>query len=134
MYIGEWAFTNCNYGFSLAYISSKVECIGNYAFASSSFSLYCEAESKPSTWDAGWLGDNNNMTKIKWGITRFVQGQTDEGILYLIYNDTLSIFGYIGDSKDLVIPDEIEGFMVIEISSYAFSKLDISSVLYQTNW
>ncbi|MDD6226242.1 MAG: leucine-rich repeat domain-containing protein, partial [Bacilli bacterium] len=128
-YIGEWAFADNYNGQSTIYLSSKVEYVGYYAFNNTSYSIYCEAEKRPSTWDSYWLGNGDNKPTVTWGVTRYESGQTVDGIKYIIVNDTVFIIGYVGESKDIVIPNEIEGLTVKEISNYAFSNSEIVSAV-----
>ena len=128
-HIGEWAFADNWNGQSTIYLSSKVEHVGSNAFNKNNFSIYCEVESRPSSWDVKWLGENSDKLKVTWGVTRYESGQTAEGIKYRIINDTVFIIGYVGESKDIVIPNEIEGLTVKEISRYAFSISEIVSVV-----
>ena len=61
--IGEYAFGNCS---SLTYvvIPISVTYIGNYAFFSDSYpTIYCEAQSQPIRWAAGW----NYNCPVVWG-------------------------------------------------------------------
>lgn len=48
------------------YISNKLTSIWECAFGSSCFTIYCEAESRPSTWDVGWLGNNIDKPTVNW--------------------------------------------------------------------
>ena len=50
----------------ILYISNKVTAIGDSAFGSSSFTIYCEAESKPNTWDENWFNSSNGT--VNWGV------------------------------------------------------------------
>ena len=51
------------------YISNKLTSIWECAFESSCFTIYCEAESRPSTWDVGWLGNNIDKPTVNCGVT-----------------------------------------------------------------
>ena len=48
------------------YISNKVTAIWEIAFGSSCFAIYCEAESKPNTWDENWFNSSNGT--VNWGV------------------------------------------------------------------
>ena len=50
------------------YISNKVTSIWKSAFGSSCFTIYCEAESKPTDWDSDWLGNNIDKPTVTWGV------------------------------------------------------------------
>ena len=52
----------------------------------------------------------------------------DNGIEYDIRNDTVTITGYNGISKSIVIPGTIEGKPVTKIAPYAFERTNITSV------
>ena len=62
--IGEGAFSECTSLASIV-IPSSVTSIGEYAFRGcTSLKIYCEAESKPSGWDADW---NSSDRPVVWG-------------------------------------------------------------------
>lgn len=64
--IGNYAFTYCIYLYSIT-IPSSVTSIGNYAFYDCpSLTIYAEAPSKPTGWNAGW---NPNNRPVVWGYT-----------------------------------------------------------------
>ena len=48
------------------YISNKVTSIWKSAFGSSCFTIYCEAESKPNTWDSDWF--ISSYGTVTWGV------------------------------------------------------------------
>ena len=62
--IGVEAFFYCRY-MTWAYIPSSATSIGEKAFDEcNQLAIYCEAESQPSGWDAGWNPDN---LPVYWG-------------------------------------------------------------------
>ncbi|MBQ7500572.1 MAG: S-layer homology domain-containing protein, partial [Clostridia bacterium] len=52
----------------------------------------------------------------------------DNGIMYEIVDDAVTITGYNGISTTIVIPEEIEGKPVTRIARYAFDRMDIREV------
>lgn len=52
---------------------------------------------------------------------------------YIIENEEVIIQGFNGSSKDIVIPDELDGFPVTKISSWAFNQSQIESVVMGNN-
>ena len=48
------------------YISNKVTSIWKSAFGSSFFTIYCEAESKPNTWNSDWF--ISSYGTVTWGV------------------------------------------------------------------
>ncbi|MBQ2908698.1 MAG: leucine-rich repeat domain-containing protein, partial [Clostridia bacterium] len=65
--VGNWAFTYCQMLKSIN-IPNSVESMGKYVFEyCSRLTIYCEAESKPSTWISTW----NNCT-----MQSYVSGDT----------------------------------------------------------
>ena len=62
--ISGWAFSICSFTGDLI-IPSSVQTIGEAGFADNFFSsIYCEAESQPSSWDSNWNYDN---ISVVWG-------------------------------------------------------------------
>ena len=62
--IGEYAFRGCT-SLTGIVIPSSVTSISSYAFRGcTSLKIYCEAESKPSGWDADW---NSSDRPVVWG-------------------------------------------------------------------
>ena len=52
----------------------------------------------------------------------------DNGIMYEIVDDAVTITGYNGISTTIVIPEEIEGKPVTRIARYAFDRMNITGV------
>ena len=61
--IGESAFSECN-SLQQVFIPIEVIYIGRRAFESENGIIYCEAESKPDTWEVGWC---YKAKEIIWG-------------------------------------------------------------------
>ena len=134
-YIGTYAFyggyDGKDYGISTVYLSSKVEYVGKNAFYLEGIYIYCELSSKPSTWlfDFG----NADSGTVVWGVSRFEMNQTDDGFKYILVNDDLLITGYVGDSNEIVIPNQINGETVTNIGKRAFYKSKASSITLPSN-
>lgn len=60
----------------------------------------------------------------------YVSSDISKGFLfqYDVYTDHVVITKYSGDESDIIIPDEIEGLPVTEVSPFAFSSGSIGSV------
>lgn len=62
--IGEYTFAYCD-SLTEIVIPNSIKNIGNYAFENcNNLTIYCEAESKPSSWDAYW---NSSSRPVVWG-------------------------------------------------------------------
>jgi len=48
---------------------------------------------------------------------------TKTGITYEIENGEVSIIEYVGENKNIIIPDTIEGFPVTNIVEYCFLRI-----------
>ena len=99
-YIGESALY-CEHLTTL-FIPLSVETIGSSGSWSSSIQIYCEAESQPEGWEDNW----NTGDVVMWGCKgKFVK----DGIVYLFEeNDKLTVVNYVGNSTEVIIPDEVE--------------------------
>jgi hypothetical protein len=51
-----------------------------------------------------------------------VYAQTDSDFKTEIVNGTITITGYTGNSKDVKIPEVINGIMIVSIGDHAFSN------------
>ena len=58
-----------------------------------------------------------------------VYAATDDGFTYYKGPHSVSITGYTGDEKDIVVPSEIAGLPVNEIGSSAFKNSNIESII-----
>jgi hypothetical protein len=61
--IGESAFSECN-SLQQVIIPIEVIYIGGWAFESENLIIYCEAESRPTTWEVNWC---HKAKEIIWG-------------------------------------------------------------------
>ena len=55
-----------------------------------------------------------------FGILPVSAQTTDQGLSYEIINEQVTVTGYEGDAKEVVIPAEIEGYPVTAIGDRAF--------------
>ncbi|MBR5168435.1 MAG: leucine-rich repeat protein, partial [Salinivirgaceae bacterium] len=108
------------------YIPAAVTTIGANAFAGcSALTIYCEAASQPSGWDAKW---NPDKRPVKWGVTNLANMKPDStNFNFTITNDSLcevEVTKYYGTSGNMVIPAKttINGkeYTVTEIDYKAF--------------
>jgi hypothetical protein len=58
------------------------------------------------------------------------KGKTDDGFKYAIKDNSVTIAGYSGEIKDVVIPASIEGLPVTEIGERAFAGKKLTSVVF----
>ena len=63
-YISSYAFSGCT-GITSVIIPKSITGLGNGAFANcTNLTIYCEAESQPSTWNSDW---NSSSCPVVWG-------------------------------------------------------------------
>ena len=102
----------------------KVEeaAVGYYC---NNLSIYCEDSSKPDNWDKKWSISDR---PILWNCRE--NGITQDGIKWGLTNDgIMTVTGYFGTVKDIIIPNTINGKDVISICQNAFNKnIVLSSV------
>lgn len=118
------AFFDCNH-LETIYIPKSVTGVGSQAFVSStSLKIYCGAPSNPSGWASNW---NNNDCPVMWNCLG--QGMVNNGLCYGVCEDEsgnafASIGGYIGTSRDVIIPSSVmvdgSDILVTEIYQKAF--------------
>ena len=66
------------------------------------------------------------------------EGQTEDGITYIYNNEKVVVNGYVGESPELVIPEEINGLPVTDIAEKAFEfsfdeKVSIEKVVIEAH-
>lgn len=101
--IGYYAFYNCSKIKSLEIFISVAK-IDSKAFANcSNITFYCEANSNPSGWSAGW----NNGCPVIWGGNADAY-PADNFTFEIIDNESLTakITGYTGTNPNVIIPQK----------------------------
>lgn len=127
--IGESAFYGCSDLVS-AYIPASVERIGSYAFDEcSNLSIYVDEDCDISDWDVNWNSSHWNSSGIPVLFNCEGMDTTKDGLVYVeTSEDRIIIASYVGDSKDVDIPAEIDGEPVYRIARYAFRGATLYSV------
>ena len=106
--IGSYAFSGCS-SLTSIYIPDSVTAIKGYAFNNcSNLIIYCEAASEPSGWNSNW---NSSNKKVVWSSYMGINGTLDD-FKYTAHCDEngnyyIQINQYIGNDKNIVIPDMI---------------------------
>ena len=115
--IGDRAFYECT-AIKKIVIPKSVITVGESIFFNcNNLTVCCELELRPSGWHRDW--DKDNCTVIWGGLE---EGTTNDGIKWKLSTDYLvKIVGYSGTGENVVIPDNINGYSVVEISDMAFS-------------
>ena len=114
--IGDSAFYYCS-GLNEIIIPSSVINIGNYLFSwNCKASIYCEMPSQPSGWYDYWISNGNTVV---YGYTGS-HGTTESGLKWASTNSGISISGYSGTNKNVIIPEKINDINVVSISDSAF--------------
>ncbi|NLD26974.1 MAG: leucine-rich repeat protein, partial [Acholeplasmataceae bacterium] len=109
------AFEGCS---SLAevYLPLNITFIGQDAFNTGVNTLFlCAAPELPERWNQNWAGLSQN---IHWNID-YEQIGRFEKMLYLIEGNAVTILSVDQDVVELIIPEQIAGFPVTKIRSWA---------------
>ncbi|MBQ4072910.1 MAG: leucine-rich repeat domain-containing protein [Clostridia bacterium] len=118
--IGHYAFEGCTSLTSIE-IPSSVTSIGHYAFYNcKSLTVYCEAESKPSSWSADW---NYTDRPVVWGYDANNLKIID-GVHYYIKYGSAVVMGHEANVTNVTILSTIENngvtYSVTSIVDYVF--------------
>lgn len=101
-YIGESALSSeC---LTYAFIPESVEYVGANAFKSTF--VFIEAETIPTTWDSSFHTSSNYI------VTNCLKS---DDYIYSLNNENAIVYRYIGESKKIIIPSQINGYTVTEI-------------------
>mgnify|MGYP000854409752 CR=1 FL=1 len=121
--IGAHAFDGCSAITKLT-IPSGTAAIGDYAFDNcTELLLLFETKVLPSELGDHWSGD----AAVCVDPVRF--GTTDYGQEYWVDKDnTVHVWKYKGEAKEVIIPSQIEGMPVVKIEPNSFSGQSITSV------
>ncbi|MDE5991186.1 MAG: leucine-rich repeat domain-containing protein [Clostridia bacterium] len=121
--IGNAAFSDCVDLINVE-IPISVVYIGTSAFGNCTLAkFYCEASSQPSGWNTRWKPTANS---VEWGRNNI---STNSDYDYVKGNNKAYLTNYKGTSKDVEIPDTIDGYEVISIGT-TFAGKDITSVKF----
>lgn len=106
-------------------ISDKITYVGQQAFAKcENITIYCQASAQPEGWHENWNSDNK---EIIWNVKEV--SATSDFEYYADKTNKAYIIRYIGESEEVVIPDEINGNVVVGIVGNAFLNcVNITSV------
>ncbi|MFA5448923.1 MAG: leucine-rich repeat protein [Clostridia bacterium] len=126
--IGSYAFAYSN--IKWVQIPDSVTEIGEYAFAGARAAIiYCEAETLPSGYVAGW---NASFDAKGSAITLpvYLGGDIREegGFQFVEINDTAVITKYIGVNAFIAIPTTLDELTVTQIGKFAFADTSLRSV------
>lgn len=140
--IKHGAFSDCSSLRSVT-LSDSVQVIETYAFLNCSslksiripdtvLGIEQEAFSKGVKFICGTRTAGERYAKV-YGLDYVLEDRSsvDEGDFdyRLVNEETISILGYNGENKDMVIPREIDGRTVVEISENAFYESNITSAV-----
>ena len=120
--IGEGAFANC-LSLSAVRIADTVEMIEAGAFEGcSSVSFFCEAESQPGGWDVNWCPGDSNVS--------FASGDVYTDGLYFELSEDGEYYTVTGHdrTKQIVIPEMVDGIPVRAIGEYAFASQILEAI------
>ena len=111
------------------YIPSSVGFIASYAFCEYTQFIFCEADSKPSTWEDNW---NYAEVPVTWGFSKnkIPTGELEFNLVEGSYGDYYIVSG-IGSvtNKTVIIPQTYNGLPVTAIEYNSFSNLGIETIV-----
>jgi uncharacterized repeat protein (TIGR02543 family) len=126
--IGLGAFSGCDNLTSIIIPRSVTNMGKNVFYDCDKLKVYIKAESKPIGWDKDW---NADYRPVVWGYVsnHITTNGIEYGISLIDSNYGVTITGYQGSGREVIIPTEIAGYPVIDITSSAFFKCtDITKV------
>lgn len=113
--IGNYQFYNFNQLESIT-IPSSVQTIGDSAFKNcSNLTIYCEATSKPNGFKNNWNCDR----PYYFGLRKDDIVEVDDFVVAIL-NEEISIFDYLGNAQNLVIPEK----MMVNETEYPVTKIE----------
>lgn len=119
--IGKEAFYNCSRLKEIT-IPKSVTFIGKSAFNYGSF--FIQAEKKPDGWDINW---NSSGRQVIWDCKE--HGETSDGFKWkLTFEDTITLYDYVGSSTSITVPSSINGYFVSKLDntfSYCYNLKDL---------
>ena len=122
--IGFWAFGGVS-SVSSVIIPASVESIGNYAFSSIN-TIYCEAQTKPTSWSSKWAGSSSNVI---WGHNNEDSGEFS----YVVRNNKTYITEYKGSGTEVTIPDTLSEYQVVGFGEIFKNNTNITKVVIGNN-
>ncbi len=126
--IGAGAMLGIDFVYSVL-IPANITSIAARAFANNPrLTIYCQAASAPSGWNASWNPDGR---PVYWSVQSIKYLGNFE---YVVVNSgNVTVTRYTGSEPAPVIPTMIEGIYVTKIGSYAFSDSDITGIALPEN-
>jgi hypothetical protein len=119
--IGDGAFSDCT-GLTSVVIPDSGLMIGDGVFRGcNNLTIFCKADSEPDEWNDNW---NSSNCPVVWGYIGAVPESPTSDFRYTVSNGEVIITGYIGGESVVVIPREIDGMPVVELSNVFRDILD----------
>ncbi|MCQ2753012.1 MAG: leucine-rich repeat domain-containing protein, partial [Bacilli bacterium] len=120
------AFYNCH-NLKEIYIPGGVEKMGNNVFGITFSSakrvehIYCEAPTIPEGWDPFWVDTGFPVT---WGVQR----KQSSDFEYVVVDNNAHIIRYIGNNKEVTIPETLDNIPVTSLGGVFANNLTIEKV------